>query len=119
MQAALEDFANSPSLEPRPYEVPHESGRENTARTAHREWYWTLFDYDSYECPDCGRSAEDVRRFEVHHLDRDPLNGALWNLQAVCKRCHGWRHGQRDDLSGLSVEEWKEAFVDDSFSAVY
>jgi len=100
-----------------PYEIPHESNNESMARTDHREWYWTLYDYDSYECPDCGRSADEVDRFEVHHLDRDPLNGALWNLQAVCRRCHGWRHGEKS-LSGLSLEEWKRAFVNPEDSPI-
>jgi hypothetical protein len=97
-----------------PYEVPHSTGNEDAARSAHREFYWTVFDQSEYECPDCSRGVDDVRRFEVHHVDRDPLNGHLWNLTGLCKRCHRWRH-QGETLSSWSVEEWKQGFLDEAY----
>lgn len=119
-QAALADFESTSSrfgTGHLPYEVPHPSGDQSMARDDHREFYWTLFDRETYECPDCGRGDDEVNDFEVHHLDRDPLNGRLWNLLAVCNRCHVWRHGG-DNLSGWSVEEWKRGFVDDEYHPV-
>jgi len=119
MQTQIREYQERFATRIAPYDIPHESGNEDLARQDHRDWYWSLYDYDSYECPDCGRGLEDIQRFEVHHLDRDPLNGALWNLIGVCRRCHGWRHGDREDIGGLSVDEWKEAFVDPEFHPVY
>lgn len=100
-----------------PYPVPYD-GPPDAARNAHREFYWQVYDYNNYRCPDCGRSTAAVERFEVHHLDRDPRNGRLSNLVAVCKRCHTWRHGS-PNLSAWSVEEWKEGFVDPDYHPVY
>jgi len=119
MQTEIDHYQERFAVSIVPYNIPHQSGDRDKARIDHRQWFWTLFEYNDYKCPDCGRSAEEVQRFEVHHLDRDPLNGALWNLQAVCRRCHGWRHGTPDDISGLSLDEWKQAFVDPEYSPIY
>jgi len=119
MQASLSAFDTRFAAEVVPYEVPHESGMPNQAREDHRSLYWHMHDYESYTCPDCGRGVDEVEGFDIHHIDRDPLNGALWNLIGVCRRCHGWRHGDRSDISGLSIDEWKQAFVDESYHPVY
>jgi 5-methylcytosine-specific restriction endonuclease McrA len=97
-----------------PYEIPSRSGKEHAARNAHRTFYWRLFEYEAYTCPDCGRGAGQVYQFEVHHIDRDPTNGRLWNLIGVCRRCHRWRHGGQT-RSSWSIEEWKHGFVDEEF----
>lgn len=98
-----------------PYPVPHpDDTSEGVARAAHREWYWSVHDYDEYTCPDCGRGVEAVARFDVHHKDENPLNGHPNNLVAVCRRCHGWRHGTKS-ISGLSLDEWKVAFVNPEY----
>lgn len=113
-QAALGDFESRNvglGTDHLPYEVPYQTGNRESAREAHRKFYWQIFDRESYECPDCGLGIGDIHRFEVHHLDRDPLNGRLWNLVAVCQNCHQKRHAAGNPISLLRLDEWKDEFV--------
>jgi len=93
-----------------PYPVPS-TCVPGVARQKHREFYWVCMDKESYQCPDCGRECDDVNRFEVHHIDGNPLNGLPENLIALCKRCHLWRHGDEQNLSAYTLNEWKSAFL--------
>lgn len=80
--------------------------REKDARSEHKRRYWSVVDRSSYRCPDCGRKAShpDIWRMEIHHKDRDPFNGDMDNLVALCHHCHMQRHGKRarEDLN-----DWK------------
>lgn len=77
-----------------------------------RRWFWSEYDINAYECPDCGRGRGRVNRFEVHHKDGDATNNNPENLIAVCRRCHSWRHNEGPTLKGLDNHEWKEAFIE-------
>lgn len=94
--------------------LPRTAGSPGTSREYAREWYWSVHDPDTYECPDCGRGADRVYQFDVHHRDGDPCNNAPNNLLGLCRRCHVWRHNTGPTLSGLDVDEWKRAFAGDS-----
>lgn len=85
---------NSDELAPQ-IEENHKGGRTSVSQNRHRKRFWRNHDHGSYECPDCGRSREQVGRFEVHHIDGNPKNGALDNLVALCHHCHVRRHRRK------------------------
>lgn len=106
-QSTLEAFETTePDV---PYEIPF-PGSEGVARAKHRTWYWTQHDQEDYVCPDCDREIDEIRCFDVHHIDENPRNGDPDNLIALCRRCHGRRHGDVLNMSSLTVEEWKDEF---------
>lgn len=80
-------------------------------KNEHQEKFWEHHDRDAYRCPDCGRreSHPDVEWLEVHHRDRDPFNGALSNLVALCRHCHHIRHGNSPPTGLL---DWKMRALD-------
>lgn len=79
------------------------------ARARHRNRYWSEYDIEEYRCPDCGRGRDEVRRFELHHKDGNPRNGARDNLIGVCQTCHHVRHGAV--RWKINLEAWKAAFL--------
>ena len=87
------------------------TNNENVSRTKAREKYWSLHDYEGYECPDCGRGLDRVDRFEVHHIDENPFNNDDDNLIGLCRRCHVWRHMGKT-LTAMDNQEWKDAFLE-------
>ena len=60
----------------------------DTRRRA-RERYWNEHDRDSHACEDCGDAEIPL---EVHHVDGDPFNNDLENLDGLCHACHRARH---------------------------
>lgn len=84
--------------------------RRKQARSRHTNRYWQNHDKETYLCPDCGRGIESVWRFEVHHIDENPLNGDPDNLIALCFECHRRRHGQEPKRE--SLEDWKGRIED-------
>ena len=61
-----------------------------------------------WKCERCGMphgSARDGECLTVHHLDGDKWNLELWNLAALCQRCHLHIQNKvdfyRDTLTGL------------------
>lgn len=92
-----------------PYEVPTK-GSKDMCRDKHRTWYWLKHDYWTYECPDCDRTVDECRSFDVHHKDGDVHNGRPENLVALCRRCHIWRHRTGTTVKGLTIDEWKDGF---------
>ena len=76
-------------------------------RQKHTRRYWDVYDKQSYECPCCGRGYGEVgERFDIHHKDQDPLNGHMYNLVALCYRCHKRVH--RVVRIADRLEEWKD-----------
>ena len=47
---------------------------------------------DKGTCQNCGLRYQDAldedKPFDVHHIDGDPRNDALVNLELLCHRCH-------------------------------
>ena len=79
------------------------------ARGRHRQRYWREHDREAFECPDCGRDAETVGEIHVHHKDRNPFNGDMDNLVALCRKCHLKRHGFE---RRRTLDEWKTEFLE-------
>jgi len=81
---------------------------QKRCRSSHRKRYWTVHDRDTYTCPKCGRDRDEVRQWDVHHIDHDVLNGRMMNLVALCQQCHYRIHGRQPPrtLSG-----WKNDFL--------
>ncbi len=54
-------------------------------------------------CEQCGHGHEPDAGYTltVHHIDGDPQNNALWNLVALCQRCHLKLHGQKRIIGQL------------------
>jgi hypothetical protein len=74
-----------------------------------RARFWSHHDRATYECPSCGRDAQEAEGpWHVHHKDRDPLNNEYVNLVGVCIWCH--RKGHRLDSIMREMNEWKEQF---------
>lgn len=81
-------------------------------RRGHTERFWKNHDKESYTCPGCGREADEVERFEVHHTDGHPANGDDDNLTALCRQCHWEEHGiepgkHRGHWSEEYFHEWR------------
>lgn len=87
------------------------SKRERVGRTESRQVFWSVHDYDEYECADCGAGAESVRQFEVHHKDRDPTNTAFSNHVGLCWECHLARHDKSPNWTEIDLERWKREFA--------
>lgn len=71
--------------------------------------------YDEYvmhlkETPDHPFRSVLSSAFEVHHLDEDPLNDNIGNLEVLIKSAHLERHRQQS-IANLNVEYTKEAVV--------
>lgn len=75
----------------------------STVRRNDRERFWTIHDKDGYICPDCGRPRGEIRRWEVHHIGREP-----GNVVGLCLTCHKVRHGA--DRKAVDLDYWKESF---------
>lgn len=64
-----------------------------------------VLDRDGWRCQRCGRPGA----LEVHHIDRDPGDNRLENLQAVCRPCHIDLH--RPPVAP-AVERWARLVAD-------
>jgi 5-methylcytosine-specific restriction endonuclease McrA len=43
---------------------------------------------DNFRCVTCGGTAQDCHRIEIDHIDNDPSNNDISNLQTLCSRCN-------------------------------
>lgn len=75
------------------------------ARKVARERFWSRFDRESYECESCSR--DDVL-LEVHHIDGDPFHNQMYNLAALCHRCHRICH--KREVVTARVQQMREDF---------
>lgn len=75
---------------------------EDRSRRLAREMFWEDHDRDTYQCPDCGRAEDELRRrFEVHHEDGRPLNNTDGNRIALCPMCHCIREGRKPSMEDI------------------
>lgn len=81
------------------YENPRITAR-NTATSA----YWDKYDPETHACVGCGSRS---RSLEVHHIDGNPYNDAMTNLEARCRACHKRVHRREaihDRLADMRAE---------------
>ncbi|MEK6885184.1 MAG: HNH endonuclease [Nanoarchaeota archaeon] len=45
-----------------------------------------IYNLYSYECVDCGEKNKKL--LQIHHIDEDPSNNDITNLEIVCVWCH-------------------------------
>lgn len=63
--------------------------------------FWGPRAAKGYRCADCGRSREEAKEIDVHHLDESQLNNHPDNLVGLCRRCHlEARHRREDTPNG-------------------
>lgn len=72
------------------------SNYKDRSRRLARESYWDDKDRDAYECPDCGRSQDEIcGGFEVHHKNGEPLDNRPENRVGLCRLCHNLREDKK------------------------
>lgn len=48
---------------------------------------YRIFVKDNFRCKLCGNDASNIR-LEVDHIDNDPINNTIDNLQVLCSACN-------------------------------
>lgn len=59
---------------------------KNRKRIQHKERY-AIFEKYGFKCCKCGNTAKEAR-IQIDHIDNNPSNNALDNLQVVCEPCN-------------------------------
>lgn len=78
-----------------PIRSPHQ--REGQSERYFRERARDLLEITTPQlCKKCGRGPKE-RQIEVHHIDGDPFNNELDNLQWLCRGCHTILHRRGGD----------------------
>jgi len=90
-------------------------GFKDRSRRLARESYWEDHDRDSYECPDCGRSEDEIRgSFEVHHKNGEPLDNRPENRVALCRVCHNLREDKKPSIKEIEYLRSQVSGADDT-----
>jgi len=53
--------------------------------------YYKTLERDKYKCSECGKVGFNLRKhpqINIHHIDNNPKNNILNNLQTLCTACH-------------------------------
>jgi len=45
-----------------------------------------------FQCWACGKSASEGWTIDIHHINKNPEDNNLWNLEALCTWCHSAEH---------------------------
>jgi len=78
------------------------SSQKTTSRRIARKRFWQEHDRETYECPDCDRTEDELEgSLEVHHKDGSPYDNRLENLVGLCRLCHNIREGKKPPLSEI------------------
>jgi nucleoside 2-deoxyribosyltransferase len=89
------------------------SGYKDRSRKLARESYWQRHDRDSYECPDCGRTEDEIQgRFEVHHKNGEPLDNRPENRVGLCRLCHNLREDKKPSIE--QIRNARDGLTDDN-----
>lgn len=84
------------------------SNFKNRSRSIAREQFWEKNNKETYQCPDCGRSEDQVvGSFEVHHINGEPLDNRPENQVGLCRLCHNLREEKKPSIE--SIEKLREA----------
>lgn len=91
------------------------SNFKERSRKIARQRFWEEHDRKEYNCPDCGRSEDELgRRFEVHHKNGEPMDNRPENHIALCRLCHNLREGKKPSKKQIKKlrSEYKSENVD-------
>lgn len=83
---------------------------KRSSRSIARKRFWNEHNKQTYRCPDCGRTNDEVEgSIEVHHQNGSPYDNRVQNLIGLCGVCHALRedrHPSKDRVRRL-VDEVK------------
>ena len=73
-----------------------------------KNWFRRLIrnmkEFSNWTCSVCGISCEDNhRKLHVNHIDHDPMNNDVGNLQVICARCHIGGHKKEQMAKYMST----------------
>lgn len=92
---------------------------KNRSRKLARDSYWEKHDRRTYQCPDCGRTEDELSQgFEVHHKNGEPLDNRPENQVALCRLCHNLREGKKPSIEQIRQVR-DSAFSNQVSSPVY
>lgn len=61
--------------------------------------FWGPRSKKGYRCADCGRTRQEAREIDVHHIDPDGPD-VDDNLIGLCRRCHLAARHRRESVPG-------------------
>lgn len=66
----------------------------------------------NWTCEKCYQDLSQARKFlHAHHRDRNKANNSIFNLQALCIRCHAREHPENDKLAAApDLQEYDRLF---------
>lgn len=57
-------------------------------KTLSHKMRYAVLTRDNYRCVKCGNTAKDNVRIEIDHIDDNPSNNVIDNLQTLCQLCN-------------------------------
>jgi len=89
---------------------------KRSSRSIARKRFWNEHNKQTYRCPDCGRTNDEVEgSIEVHHQNGSPYDNRVQNLVGLCGVCHALRedrHPSKDRVRRLVDEVKTEGGMD-------
>jgi len=61
--------------------------------------FWQPRSKKGYRCADCGRTRQEAKEIDVHHIDPNGPDSRD-NLIGVCRRCHLAARHRRNNIPG-------------------
>lgn len=69
---------------------------KDRSRKIARELYWEENDRETYQCPDCDRTEDEILgKFEVHHKNGEAMDNRPENHVGLCRLCHNLREDKK------------------------
>jgi len=59
----------------------------------------------NYCCQRCGMSLKRSKLAQIHHIDRNPNNNNMENLELLCWYCHWGEHECKEDMLIFAINK--------------